>query len=119
MTKITFYKKNGRYFGFYEEGHTGYDFSGEDILCSALSAMTMLVVNTAEICYAGDIVYDYNPDAATVKVKCLTALSEKKEDEKKVFAISGLFEGYLLQLTDLLEDYEDYLDVDEKECDDF
>ena len=40
MTTITFYKANGFYYGFEEQGHTGFAESGEDILCSALSAMT-------------------------------------------------------------------------------
>ena len=45
MTTITFYKSEGHYYGFEEQGHTGYAESGEDILCSALSAMTMLIIN--------------------------------------------------------------------------
>ena len=38
MTTITFYKTGGFYYGFEEQGHTGYGESGDDILCSALSA---------------------------------------------------------------------------------
>lgn len=73
--------------------------------------MTMLIVNTVEISYAGVMI-----------IKSMTALreqgrvemrsSEFEEDEKKRFAISGLFQGYYYQLNDLVEEYYDYLEVD-------
>ena len=44
-----------------------------------------------------------------VESKC--ALPEFEEDEKKRFAISGLFQGYYYQLNDLAEEYYDYLEV--------
>ena len=48
MTKIVFYKQNGAFYGFRETGHTGFASAGHDVLCAALSAMTMLVINTLE-----------------------------------------------------------------------
>ena len=60
MTKIVFYRSNGFFYGFEEQGHTGYGEAGDDILCSALSAMTMLIINTIEVSY--DCVVDYNID---------------------------------------------------------
>ena len=58
MTKIIFYRSNGIFWGFEEQGHTGYADAGEDILCSALSAMTMLIINTIEVSYASDVDYE-------------------------------------------------------------
>ena len=49
MTKITFYKSNGAYYAFEETGHTGYGESGDDVLCAAISAMTMLIINAIEV----------------------------------------------------------------------
>ena len=60
MTTVCFYKTNGIYYGFEEQGHTGFAESGEDILCSALSAMTMLLINTIECSY--DSIVDYTID---------------------------------------------------------
>ena len=57
MTTITFYKSNGIYYGFEEQGHTGYGESGEDILCSALSSMTMLIINAIEVTYNCNVDY--------------------------------------------------------------
>ena len=51
MTKITFYRQNGIFWGFQETGHTGFGEEGDDILCSAISAMTMLILNTIEVAY--------------------------------------------------------------------
>ena len=52
MTTITFFKKNGVYYGFKETGHSGFAEEGNDIVCSALSAMTMLIINAIEVSYA-------------------------------------------------------------------
>ena len=115
MTKVTFFKRDGVYFGFRENGHTGYGESGDDILCSALSAMTMLIINTVEISYASNVDYQIDEETADIELKVLAALPEYEEDEKKRYAISGLLQGYFFQLNDLTEEYYDYLTVDEIE----
>ena len=49
-------------------------------------------------------------------VKAMGALPEYSEDEKKQYAISGLFQGYFFQLNDLVEEYYDFLEVEEVEA---
>ena len=44
MTKITFYEKDGNILKMEISGHTGYSESGQDILCSAISAISQSVV---------------------------------------------------------------------------
>lgn len=112
MTKILFFRRDGIFYGFEETGHTGYGESRDDVLCAALSAMTMLIVNTVEISYAGDIDYKIDDSTTRIRVESKCALPEFEEDEKKRFAISGLFQGYYYQLNDLVEEYYDYLEVD-------
>ncbi len=112
MTKVIFYRSNGAFYGFEENGHTGYADAGEDILCSALSAMTMLIVNTIEISYASNVDYDVNEGATRIVVRAASALPEFESDESKRFAISGLFQGYFYQLNDLTEEFPDNLTVD-------
>ena len=58
MTTITFYRSGGVFYGFEERGHTGYGEEGWDILCSALSAMTMFLINTVEVAYASSVDYE-------------------------------------------------------------
>ena len=115
MIKFTFFKRDGIYYGFEEKGHAGYAESGDDIVCSAVSAMTMLIINAVEVVYASDVEYTIDEDTTDIKVVAKGALPEFEEDERKRFAISGLSEAYFLQLNDMLEEYYDYLDVSEQE----
>ncbi|MBO5305365.1 MAG: ribosomal-processing cysteine protease Prp [Clostridia bacterium] len=112
MTRIIFYKSNGTFYGFEEQGHTGYGESGEDILCSALSAMTMLIINTVEVAYASDVEYDISEDDTRITVRSKAALPEFEDDERKRYAVSGIFMSYFYQLNDMVEEYYKYLEVD-------
>ncbi len=115
MIRFTFFKRDGIYYGFEEKGHAGYAESGDDIVCSAVCAMTMLIINAVEVVYASDVEYTIDEDTTDIKVVAKGALPEFEEDERKRFAISGLIEAYFLQLNDMLEEYYDYLDVSEQE----
>ncbi|MBQ2875874.1 MAG: ribosomal-processing cysteine protease Prp [Clostridia bacterium] len=115
MTTVTFYKSGGFYYGFEEQGHTGFADAGDDILCSALSAMTMLIINSIEVSYAASVDYTIDEKTSDIKLIAKSALPKYEKDEKKQFAISGLIQAYFLQLMDLLEEYYDYLDVREIE----
>ena len=115
MTTVVFYKTNGHYYGFEEQGHTGYAESGDDILCSALSAMTMLIINAIEISYASEVDYTIDEKTTNIRLIAKSALPKYESDEKKQFAISGLIQAYFFQLMDLVEDYYEFLDVKEIE----
>lgn len=112
MTKVVFFKSNGVFWGFEEQGHTGFADSGEDIVCSALSAMTMLVINAIEVAYASEADYDIDDETTNVRLIARGALPNYESDEKKRFAISGLIMAYYYQLNDLVEEYYDYLEVE-------
>ena len=115
MTTITFYKTGGFYYGFEEQGHTGYGESGDDVLCAALSSMTMLLVNAIEISYASRVDYTIDEKTTDIKFIAKSALPKYEKDEKKQYAISGLIQAYFFQLMDLVEEYYEYLDVKEIE----
>ena len=117
MTKIVFYRSGGVFYGFEECGHSGFGESGNDILCAALSAMTMLIINTVEVAYASDIDYSIDEGATRIVVRAKSALPEFEEDERKRYAISGLFMSYFYQLNDLVEEYYDFLEVEVKDID--
>ncbi len=114
MTKVVFYKHNGAFYGFRETGHSGFADAGQDILCAALSAMTMLIINTMEVAYAADVDYKIDEKTTDITVKCRSALPGN-HDEKQQYAVQGLIYSYYLQLNDMLEDYYDCLDVDVEE----
>ena len=115
MTTIIFYKTKGFYYGFEEQGHTGYGESGDDVLCAALSSMTMLLINAIEVSYACDVDYTIDEKTTDIKVIAKSALPKYEKDEKKQFAVSGLIQAYFFQLMDLVEEYYEFLDVKEIE----
>ena len=112
MTKVVFYKSGDSFWGFEEHEHTGFAESGEDIVCSALSAMTMLVINAIELAYASSVDYEIDEETTNVRVSVRSALPDYEADEKKRYAISGLIMAYYYQLNDLTEEYYDYLEVE-------
>ena len=115
MTKIVFFRSGGVYYGFEEQGHTGYGEAGDDVLCAALSAMTMLIINTLEVAYECSVDFTIDEKTTDITVICKAALPEYAEDEKKAYAVGGLIYAYYIQLMDLLEEYDGYLDVSEAE----
>ena len=115
MTTITFYKADGFFYGFEEQGHTGFAESGDDILCSALSSMTMLIINAIEVSYASNVEYTIDEETTDIRLIAKSALPKYESDEKKQYAVSGLIQAYFYQLMDLVEEYYDYLDVKEIE----
>ena len=111
MTKIVFFRSGGVYYGFEEHGHSGYADAGEDVLCAAISAMTMLIINTVEVAYASDVEYTIDEGATNIRVRSKAALPEFEEDERKRYAVSGLFCSYFHQLIELEEEYYKFLSV--------
>ena len=115
MTKIVFYKWDNVFYGFEEQGHTGYGESGDDVLCAALSAMTMLIINTIETVWGVDVKYEIDDETTDITVTVKEAIPKYASSDEKQFAVSGLIEGYFYQLMDMIEDYGDYIDVEEEE----
>ena len=111
MTKLVFFRSGGVFYGFEEQGHTGYGEEGDDVLCAALSAMTMLIINTIEVAYASSVDFTIDEKTTNIRVKSKAALPEFEEDEMKRYAVSGIFLAYYKQIEDMLEEYYDYLDV--------
>ena len=112
MTKVVFYRSNGNFYGFEEDGHAGYGEEGTDIVCSAISAMTMMIVNAVQDSYESDVYCDVDEETTRIVVSSKAALPEFEEDGRKVFAVQGLFLAYYRQLTAMVEDYPDYLTVE-------
>ena len=111
MTKLVFFRTGGVFYGFEEQGHTGFGEEGDDVLCAALSAMTMLIINTIEVAYASSVDFTIDEKTTNIKVTSKAALPEYEEDDMKRYAVSGIFLAYYKQIEDLIEEYYDFLDV--------
>ena len=60
MTEIFFVKSKGKYKGFICHGHAEFADPGEDIVCSAISALTINTINSLE-CITKDQ-FDFSAD---------------------------------------------------------
>ncbi len=118
MTRITFYRHGEFLYGFEEVGHTGLADAGDDVLCAAISAMTMLIVNMIEVSFETDVQYLIDEEKTKITVTALGALPDYAEDEKMQYAVSGAFKAYYDQLVDLSEDYYENLSVEVKDDED-
>ena len=115
MTKIVFFRSGGVFYGFEEQGHTGYGEAGDDILCAAISSMTMLLINAIEVSYASSVDYVIDEKTTDIRLTAKSALPRFESDARKQYAVSGLIQAYFFQLNDLVEDYYEFLSVEEKE----
>jgi len=48
MIEIIIHRKNNQYTGFVSEGHAGYAEEGYDIICAAVSVLTVNTINSIE-----------------------------------------------------------------------
>ena len=99
MTHITFFKNSEKEItGFYSAGHAGYAESGSDIICSAISVLTINTINSIEA---------FTDDKFDVSVN---------EDEGIVSPeTSILLKSYELGVNSVAEDNPKYLSISVKE----
>lgn len=68
MTKVTFYQNSDlEYVGFTVEGHAGFADEGEDIICSAISALVTNAINSIEAFTEDDFTADADEDSACIR----------------------------------------------------
>ena len=101
MTSITFYRDDDdKYFGFECMGHAGFSIFGKDIVCAAISTLTINFVNSVdELTDAEcDVVSDSKTGSMSVTIK------DYNNDE-----IQLLFKSLRLGLNAIQAEYPKYL----------
>lgn len=101
MTTASFFKKNGRFQKFRISGHSGYAEEGSDIVCAAVSAMTMLTINNITDSFSVNA--DVSADEEGAVIEC----SLREFDDCACALIAGLCR----ELTALANDYPDFIRV--------
>lgn len=48
MTKVKIFRKDGEYLGYDADDHAGYDEYGKDVVCAAVSVLTINTANSVE-----------------------------------------------------------------------
>ena len=77
MTTIVIFKSNGLYKGFTCMGHAGFDRSGKDIVCAAISILVINTINSIEQLAKEEIVTDSDERSGTIECHFPHEVNEK------------------------------------------
>ena len=103
MIRFKVSKSDGHYTGFICEGHAGYAEEGQDIICSAVSALTINTVNSIDALTEDAFSVEQSEDGGYLKLM----LTEIPSDRTVL-----LMDSLVLGMKNILEAYgEDYLSV--------
>ena len=103
MTRITFYRdSNDKLTGFECKGHAGYAEAGEDIVCAAISILTINFVNSVEL------LTDSFPEVVEDSDKGYLMVTIKEYDKDDV---QLLFNSLSLGLDNIREEYPKFFDL--------
>lgn len=107
MTEVTIFKNcNSQIIGFQVLGHAEYAEAGEDIVCSAISALTISVINTVmEVC----------PDDFHVDSDDETGYIELRFDGEPGHDALVIMKVFEIGVTEISESYNDYICLTFKE----
>ncbi|MGN0317223.1 MAG: ribosomal-processing cysteine protease Prp [Lachnospira sp.] len=107
MTHITVYQSSGKIIGFKSEGHSGYAEQGSDIICSAVSVLTLNTINSIEQFTDDDFEGAANEQKAFVEIKVVSSpVSEKTQ---------VLLDACVLGLQSIADNNPKYVSIDFKE----
>lgn len=109
MICAEFVIQNNKLRGFSITGHAGVAPAPHDILCAAVSAMSMLVVNTLREAIGVKTSIREDEEIPLLEVKIDAGGGEK------AFAAEKVLLGFSLQLSDLEKQYPNHLSVRTKE----
>lgn len=101
MTKVRFYRKGDTFTGFEIEDHTGFAESGSDIVCSAISALTINTINSIEA-----LTEDIVKRNISEKMTYISLKADKPSDRCETL-IKSLYIG----LSSVAESYRGYIDL--------
>lgn len=108
MTNITFYRKNKDIIKFVAEDHAEYAEEGADIICAAISALTMHTLNALT-----DVVrIQVGFEMRDAYLECILPSDLSEEDAKSA---KVLMDALYLSLDNLKKQYETYITITELE----
>ena len=79
MTTAVFSMRGNEPCGVYVQGHSGYAALGEDIVCSAVSALTITTINALEVYTSQPFEVDQDEEDGIITVNFLDDLSHDAE----------------------------------------
>jgi uncharacterized protein YsxB (DUF464 family) len=107
MIYIDFEKKNNKFISFHIHGHAGYDEYGKDIVCSAVSAISITIVNGITEVLGINAPYEMNDGFLSLDLK---GLSDEEIDKCSV-----LMKTIFLGFKSMYVNYSEYIKITIKE----
>lgn len=104
MITSKFYIKNHEIIGFHVSGHAGYAEHGSDIICSAVSVLSMSIANGITEVLKIQPEIDIDEDG-------MLKLSLRKNSEEEISRSEVLLRTMLINMQDLEKNYTDYIKV--------
>lgn len=89
------------------KGHANYDEAGKDIVCSAVSALTIGAINSVEILLNVDLRPEHNDKKGGLLAWEIPDLVDKNKDDQLQLLMKALVESLLM----VEKDYKRYLKV--------
>ncbi len=105
MIEITFYTLDKNITGVKVSGHAGYDDSGKDIVCSAVSALSITLVNSVDAFTEDRTQLSVDEESGLIDFLVISP-GEKT---------SLLFKSYELGIRDIYKNYEQFIEIYYKE----
>ena len=106
MTRINIYRRGGSCIGINISGHSGYDEEGKDIICAAISSLSINFVNSVE--KLTDDTYDLSTDESRGYIDFV--FNSKISPESRV-----LLDSLILGVKSLSEENKEYVSYQYKE----
>lgn len=107
MTQIKIFRQNKNIMGFECSGHTGYGEQGSDIVCAAISTLTLTCILGLKKVQKQDV------DVRRDDKKGYLRVVLKTNDLKKIDQSQVLFETMLLGLKEIQSAYKKYLRLED------
>ena len=109
MTKIVFHKRGEDFVRIESEGHTGYAYHGEDIVCAALSALVQGAALGVLKVVGVKAEYRVNEEKGSLDLVIPREIGAQERHDCNV-----ILETLLVSVKDLAEGYSEYIEVEVK-----
>lgn len=109
MTTVKIFKENNSIIKLEADGHTGYGEEGEDIVCASLSSVIQTALMGLLQVAIIDVKYEIHDMGAYLKFELPKQLDETQRHDADV-----ILNTMLCGITDLVEGYSDYIELEVK-----
>ncbi|MCC2251132.1 ribosomal-processing cysteine protease Prp [Virgibacillus sp. AGTR] len=109
MIRVTVFRTNERITAFELSGHADSGPYGYDLVCAGVSAVSIGTINAVMALCEVDLIIEQGQDGGYLHVTIPAPISEEKMEQ-----IQLLFEGMIISLTSIEQEYSDFIQIESK-----